>query len=337
MKIADSKMLVSSNRTYGETGVKQKFYSGKMGEVTDAREKDSGDFKRMMVNRRNIRTRSDLQKDMHKVRLSLLSIIIGRLGKDKNKLMSTLTGNSDFGSAFTMQGYTSDISFYEEREDVSFAANGRVLTEDGKTIDFNVELNMSRRFMQYTRTDAPAVASALIDPLVINFDAPSVTLSDQSFRFDLDCDGEEEEISRLASGSGFLALDRNGDGVINDGSELFGTSSGNGFSDLARFDSDGNGWIDENDPVFDRLRIWYKDNNGRDVLVNLKELDVGAIALNAAKTDFSIKDIAGDTNGMLRATSVFLRERGGIGTVSHIDFAARKVGALSRSRNKKIT
>ncbi len=39
---------------------------------------------------------------------------------------------------------------------------------------------------------------------------------------------------------------------INDGSELFGTSSGDGFKDLATYDEDENGWIDENDSIFSK-------------------------------------------------------------------------------------
>ena len=54
----------------------------------------------------------------------------------------------------------------------------------------------------------------------------------------------------LGSGSGFLALDKNGNGKIDDGSELFGTKSGDGFADLAEYDSDGNGWIDEKGRVY---------------------------------------------------------------------------------------
>ena len=79
-------------------------------------------------------------------------------------------------------------------------------------------------------------------------------LSDQTFYFDLDADGEEEEISML-KGSGYLALDKNEDGIINDGSELFGTGNGDGFADLARYDEDGNGWIDENDSILSLIHI----------------------------------------------------------------------------------
>lgn len=72
----------------------------------------------------------------------------------------------------------------------------------------------------------------LCDPLVFNFEGNTADITDQKFMFDLDCDGKEEEISSLGKGSGFLALDKNGDGIINDGTELFGTKSGDGLQTL---------------------------------------------------------------------------------------------------------
>ena len=67
--------------------------------------------------------------------------------------------------------------------------------------------------------------------------------------------------------------------MINDGNELFGTKSGDGFKDLAKYDKDRNGWIDEADDIFDDLRIWTKDEQGNDKLLTLKEAGVGAIYL----------------------------------------------------------
>lgn len=97
------------------------------------------------------------------------------------------------------------------------------------------------------------------------------------FAFDLDCDGATESVAALASGSAYLAFDRNDDGRINDGSELFGTKSGNGFADLAAFDDDGNRWLDENDAVFDRLRIWEPADAGEARQSTLRERGVGAL------------------------------------------------------------
>jgi hypothetical protein len=56
--------------------------------------------------------------------------------------------------------------------------------------------------------------------------------------------------------------DRNGDGAIDHGRELSGATTGDGFAELAAYDEDGNGWIDENDSIYQHLRIWSKDAQG---------------------------------------------------------------------------
>lgn len=216
--------------------------------------------------------------------------------------------------------HTEKSGFMMEQETTSFSATGLVHTADGREIEFGVDLNMSRGFAGefFESSDVEAV---LTDPLVINLESGNATVSDQKFYFDLDSDGKKEEVSSLGRGSGFLAYDKNGDGVINDGSELFGTKSGNGFADLAAYDEDGNGWIDENDSIYNKLKVWTKNEDGTDRLLNLKEADVGAIYLGSSDTQFSLNDAANQTNGVIRKTGVFLRESGGAGTVQHLDLA----------------
>ena len=103
---------------------------------------------------------------------------------------------------------------------------------------------------------------------------------------------------------------------------MFGTQSGNGFKDLAEYDEDGNGWIDENDDIFDDLSIWTLNEEGEKVQISLLKADVGAIYLGSASTEFSLKnEETHDTNGIIRSTGVFLKESGGAGTVQHIDLA----------------
>lgn len=208
-----------------------------------------------------------------------------------------------------------------EEENVSFSSRGTVTTSDGRTIDFNVQCDMSSRFEQYYEEETSLVGS-MCDPLVLNFTGNVADLSDQHFTFDLDCDGEEESISMLAEGNGFLALDSNNDGIINDGSELFGTSSGDGFKDLAAYDYDHNGWIDENDSIFDKLKIWCKTVSGEDKLMTLKESGVGAIYLNNAQTDFTLRNsLSGQVNGAIKKTGIFLYENAMAGTIVHMDIA----------------
>ena len=212
-------------------------------------------------------------------------------------------------------------TYFTESEDVAFSTVGKVRTSDGREIDFNVNIGMSRRFEEYYREDLQLASFTMCDPLVINLDTDVAQLEDQTFYFDIDGDGELDEVSQLGAGSGYLALDKNGDGIINDGNELFGTSSGNGFADLAKYDQDGNGWIDENDEIWSKLKIWSKDENGKDVLYTLAEKGVGAICLKNASTDFTQKGQDGRTLGAVRNTGVFLYENGNVGTVQHVDVA----------------
>lgn len=229
------------------------------------------------------------------------------------------TGIGTNRSGTTWQRITATSGFTSESESTTFATKGLVQTVDGRSIEFNVEVSMSRAFMQETNL-LEAKEYIKTDPLMINLDTNIGSISDQKFFFDLDADGKEEKISFAGQGSGFIALDKNDDGKINDGSELFGTSSGDGFKDLSAYDEDGNGWIDENDIVFSRLKVWTKDDKGNDYLIDLKKADVGAIYLRNADTQFSLKDDENKLNAEIKKTGIFLREStGAVGTLNHID------------------
>lgn len=221
----------------------------------------------------------------------------------------------------------SQETIHVESENTTFSTVGTVKTADGREINFNVNVGMSRSFESCFSENLQLASFKLCDPLVINLDSDVADVSDQTFYFDLDADGEMDEVSQLGKGSGYLALDKNGDGIINDGSELFGTSSGNGFADLAKYDEDGNGWIDENDAIWDKLKIWCKDENGKDVLYRLADKGVGAICLQNTSTDFTLQGQGGRTQGVVRNTGVFLYENGLAGTIQHVDMAKYDMGA----------
>jgi hypothetical protein len=210
---------------------------------------------------------------------------------------------------------------YIEQEKTSFAAAGIIRTSDGREIEFLLQLELSREFMQTESVSLRAGDAARIDPLVINFDGNAAELTDAKFSFDLDGDGDPDQVSFVGPGSGFLVLDRNGDGLINNGGELFGPASGNGFAELSQLDSDGNGWIDENDPAFSKLQIWTKDARGNDSLSTLAGRGVGAIYLGSVDTPFAIKDRGNVLQGEARQTGVYLSEDGKAGTIQQIDLA----------------
>nr|WP_320011848.1 hypothetical protein [uncultured Desulfobulbus sp.] len=212
---------------------------------------------------------------------------------------------------------------YHESEATQFAAQGVVTTADGQEIEIGIEVNMSRSFTAAQEDLLQLGDAKLRDPLVINFGGNAAQLTQEKFSFDIDADGSEDQISFVGPGSGFLALDVNEDGQINDGSELFGAQSGNGFADLARYDEDGNGWIDESDSVYDKLRIWTKDAAGENQLLALGTKNIGAIYLGSIATDFSIKNTEDNAlQGQVRASGIFLFEEGGVGSVQQLDLVA---------------
>ncbi len=217
-------------------------------------------------------------------------------------------------------GYSYDsYETYQETESTSFQVSGIVKTSDGQEIQIAASLNMSRSFYSYNELHIRAGDALLCDPLVINFSGSAAELTERNFSFDLDTDGNMDTISFLREGSGFLALDQNGDGIINDGSELFGPSSGDGFADLAQYDEDGNGWIDETDSIFDQLRIWTKDANGKDSLFALGQKGIGAICLACMDTEFSLTNSSNELNGKVVSSGIFLKENGTVGTMQQID------------------
>lgn len=216
---------------------------------------------------------------------------------------------------------TTYSSSFTEKECTTFSSTGSVKTADGRELSFNLDMSMSREYMEkHSISYVTDYSAILTDPLVINLKDNPVSVSDQSFLFDIDGDGKDETIARMNSDSGFLALDKNGDGIINDGNELFGTKTGNGFKELSEYDSDDNGWIDESDEVYEKLKVWIKDENGNDKLISLKDADVGAIYLGNAKTTFNVTDDTNDLKARVRSTGVYLHEDGSAGSIQQVDF-----------------
>ncbi len=227
--------------------------------------------------------------------------------------------SSGMGNVSVWRRLDSHSYTYQEQESMTFETVGKAVTADGRTIEFNMELEMSR---EYTETVGALEDTTVImtDPLVISLDSNPVSVSDEKWKFDIDGDGKTDNISKLSEGAGYLVLDKNKDGIINNGTEMFGAKTGNGFAELADYDEDGNGWIDENDAVYKDLAVWIKDDKGNDKLVSMKDANVGAIYLGSAATDFALKSEKDNTyNAQIRRTGVYLTEDGQANTIQQLD------------------
>ncbi|NTV09284.1 MAG: VCBS repeat-containing protein [Zoogloea sp.] len=209
-------------------------------------------------------------------------------------------------------------SSYDEHEAVSFQAQGTVKTADGKEISFNLSFDLARDYHTESSEQLRLGDAVRKDPLVLNFNGTAAQLTSSRFSFDLDADGKDESLPGLAAGSGFLVFDANANGKADNGSELFGPASGNGFADLAKLDADGNGWIDESDPAFSQLAVWQPGAG----LTSLASAGVGAIGLANVATPYSMNDVNNANLGQLRASGVYLSEDGKAGVVQQVDLTA---------------
>ena len=102
------------------------------------------------------------------------------------------------------------------------------------------------------------------DPLVLDLDGDGIELTDieNGVNFDIDADGRPNRTAFVRPDDGILSWDRNGNGIIDNTTELFGDRNGakHGFEDLAVYDANRDGKIDGTDPVFGKIRV-FRDMN----------------------------------------------------------------------------
>ena len=181
---------------------------------------------------------------------------------------------------------------------------------------------------------AQAEQNRRIDPLVFDLDGDGITtvsLEESNAFFDLDNNGFAEKTSWVSAKEGLLAYDKNGDGVINGGNELFGdrtlmkdgkTLASSGFSALAEYDDNKDGKIDSNDAIYTLLRIWQdSDGDGIASAGELRRLvDLGIVSIGLSYSNTGVTD--GANNIQVRT-----------GTFTLADGSSRAVGEYLLNRN----
>lgn len=183
-----------------------------------------------------------------------------------------------------------------------------------------------------------SASKAVYDPLVIDLGKTGFELTniENGVHFDMNRNGLAEKTGWITGDDAFLALDRNGDGKINDSGELFGdrttlsdgTYAKSGFEALAEYDTNLDGIINAHDEVYNQLRLW-QDKNGdgistEDELMNLNEAGVSAINLN-----YQEKNITDESNGsILSNISSVIFEDGTETTVGEFKFSSDQIDAI---------
>ena len=178
-----------------------------------------------------------------------------------------------------------------------------------------------------------------MDPIVLDLDGDGIeTINvNNGVYFDFDKNGLAEKSAWIKGDDGLLFLDRNNDGIVNDGGELFGdqtvlkngTTASNGFQALAELDDNRDGKIDINDMEYSNLRIWRDINqdgySSLEELLTFEQAGVKSISLNFTASN------APDGNGnTIARTGSFEKIEGGVGKSGELLFQRNTVDALSQ-------
>lgn len=162
----------------------------------------------------------------------------------------------------------------------------------------------------------------LLSPVVLDLDGNGVHLIDGAKSgawFDMDSDGRADDSGWISRGDGFLVVDRNNNGIIDNGSELsFLAESPNAKSDLqalTAFDSNGDGIISAQDVRFSELKIWVDRNSNGSTdtgeLQSLADHGIASVNLQGQSTNERVKL----GKNIILANSTFIRTNGTIGQV----------------------
>ena len=205
-----------------------------------------------------------------------------------------------------------------ESESSSVSIQGKLALNDGRQLDVDLSLDMSRtRSEEYWGT--MTLSSRTVDPLVVNLNGNAAQLTNQRMAFDIDADGKEDQVAFATGNSAFLALDKNKNGTIDNGNELFGPKSGSGFADLAKYDDNKDGLIDSLDDIWEELLLVQRDESGNETLLSLKDVGISAFVLERTSSPFSLFNDKGEQTGVIRETGLDVRDDNTVDTLQHVD------------------
>ena len=221
--------------------------------------------------------------------------------------------------------------WYKHSEDKSFelwyGPRQGVTIKNFKNGEYGIELYKEsfsiRNLLDKARIEMPPIS---MDPIILDLDKDGTEISTlkEGAHFDLNADGFEEKAAWVGEDDGLLVLDRNGDGKINDGRELFGDATilqdgkiaESGFQALSEYDQNSDRKIDKADNIYSELKVWQdKNRNGKveeGELKSLEELEIESLGLN-------YEDVNKDEKGSIKSRKADYIKKDGTGSEIKVD------------------
>jgi len=199
--------------------------------------------------------------------------------------------------------------------------------EDGRS--FILFYNPNCTFANYFN-EAKTTQPIVIDPIFVdlNGDGIKTTNTENGKHFDHGVDGFAEKSAWVDENDGVLAIDKNNDGVINNGSEIFGDNyikadrniAASGFDALKDLDSNNDGVISSTDAEFNNIKILKGDGS----IVSLS--DAGIVSINLKNTASNKTDENGNT---VISTGTFTKADGSIGNLGDYNLKVDKLNSIA--------
>mgnify|MGYP006178609257 FL=1 len=196
---------------------------------------------------------------------------------------------------------------------VQASFNGALQLDDGSSISFAFDFSMEISWARYSAQTGPVQ-----DPLLVSLTGQPVALTDDSTNFDLQANGQQVALPQLSAEQYYLAYDRNQDQQVNNGTELFGPISGNGFADLAAFDSNANGFIEATDDIWQHLYLWRPQQR----MLNISQSQLAAISLESVATPMPLLNKEQQVVAQLQRSGLAFFADGTPALVQQIDIVA---------------
>ena len=199
--------------------------------------------------------------------------------------------------------------WHSHEQQLNYQVQGEFNIND-QELSLNYNLSISSERSSYSKLEMSA--AALKDPLLVQFGSQGLGNIQGQTSFAINQDNTLDNLPIFTGDIGYLVYDQNNNQRADDGSELFGPRTGQGFVELAQMDSNKNGFIDVGDQQFEQLYLWQPsdDSNQTEQWLSLKEAKIQAISLSAISTPFDFYDQQGKIQAQLRQSSFAISEDG---------------------------
>lgn len=219
--------------------------------------------------------------------ISFTKDLLSKVDEVFNEAFSLLNGLSGGKEAFDLGGRIQEtLQQLESYFQGFFGAQGTTALAGGTQTARAFGMQLEFKFSMSVEVSMQGMVQES-DPITFDLDGDGIELTSylNGARFDILGNGTPVTTAFVTGGDAFLAMDRNGNGRIDSGLELFGDQRGaaNGFEELRKLDSNRDAVIDANDADFDKLLLFRDNGNGitePGELITLREAGIESIQLN---------------------------------------------------------